>query len=382
MPSTALTLQTFGGSTLDSTATIDANSTAITTAINSANLYSTPLSDSSSVANQITCALPTGVTLNYSYGLQVVVKVANTTTSTTVLINIGGLGNKTVLLQGGAAPPVNSFLAGGVYTFTFDGAAFQVQGAVSNSLLTTNNTWLGFQYINNVVTIQPTFGVPLTLFGTLSQAALSINSGNTAANYTADIIIRRPGGTQNYLASGANIQLYDTVANASSLLQRSGAQTELWVTSSGIPWRQTMVWLDNGPTRLEAWGPVANGMVDLTPDQGSFAPTVLGFVVAPTPTLIWYRVGRQVTLYIPVIQGTSNANFFSMTIPSTIAPFANAQFVPVPLGLSSDNTVPITDCGLQVGPGGYTFYHNNSATGWTASGLKSTGGFTITYLLI
>jgi hypothetical protein len=382
MPGSALTLQSFGGSTLDSTATLDANSNAITQAVNNANLYSNPLTDISPTNNQITCNFVAGITASYAFGLTVCVKVANASTSPNVSININSLGNVPVILQGGGLPPIGTLVAGGVYVLIYDGASFQIVGAGINALLTTNNAWLGYQYINNIVTIQPVGGVPLTIYGTVAQASVAINSANTAANSASDIIIRRAGGTQNSLASGACIWFYDSVANASSLLQRSGAQTELWVMPTGSAWRQAMVWLDNGSISTESYGPVAGGMVDLTPDTGSYVPTIVGFATPPTPTVVWYRVGKQVTVYLPAISGTSNNTAFTFSLPAAIQPPSKAQFVAVPAGLSTDNTAQITDCVLYINLSTAQFYHNNSAVGWTASGNKSSGGFTFTYLLI
>lgn len=381
MPGTPLVLQTFGGSTLDSTATLDENSEAIEAALNSVNTYTTPLADTSVTANTITVQTPAGIAAAYAFGLQLVIKLANTITATVVLLNVNGQGGQTVLLQGGTAPPIGSLVAGGVYTFTYDGANFQVQGATSQSLLTTNNIWTGTNtFQQNVAITVPTAGIALTVNGAAGSPAFAINSGavNLGTGTFSDATIARANsGSANTFLAGPSLGL--TAAGASgTVLQSSGNQTEVWQYNGG--WIQRLVINSSGS--LSAYGPVTAGMVDLTPDTGSYNAAVTGFIAAPACTIIWARVGKLVTVFIPVIAGTSNQVFFGISILAAIAPPHINQFIAMPVNLTSDNSALITDALLQVGPGGFTFFHNNSAVGWTAAGFKSTGGFTFSYFLV
>lgn len=83
-------------------------------------------SDTSGTANVIVASLsPAPVSLASIVGTPLRIKVANTTTSSTVVLNLNGFGNQPVVLPGGALPPSGSILADGFIEIIWDGSAYQ-----------------------------------------------------------------------------------------------------------------------------------------------------------------------------------------------------------------------------------------------------------------
>lgn len=121
------------------------------------------------------------------------------------------------------------------------------------------------------------------------------------------------------------------------------------------------------------------GVADYEP--GTFTVTATGFSgTAPSGTARYVRIGRQVTLFVPALSGTSNSVNFTLT------------GLPVALqsGWDSNWAVWVGDNGAdQAAPGFLTMSAASSTlivsrtgtAGWTASGVKSLYETTITYLL-
>lgn len=83
--------------------------------------------DSSGAANTITVTLnPVPVSYTALLGAPIRVKLANTNTSTSVVLNVNTLGNLTVKLPNGGAPAIGSLVAGSIVTFAYDGTNAQV----------------------------------------------------------------------------------------------------------------------------------------------------------------------------------------------------------------------------------------------------------------
>lgn len=76
--------------------------------------------------------------------------------------------------------------------------------------------------------LAPSAGIGVTVNGAGASPALQINSGSNASQATADIFLTRVGSTANMVAQGPNLELQDTGATTSSLVQHSGGQTEFW----------------------------------------------------------------------------------------------------------------------------------------------------------
>ena len=123
---------------------------------------------------------------------------------------------------------------------------------------------------------------------------------------------------------------------------------------------------------VRAYGPVAAGLVDMTPDSGQFTGTLTGFSgTAPSGTCTWSRNGNQVMLVIPIMTGTSNATSMTMTgVPAAIQNPNRTQGFAVG---DIENATVLTGTfmgSLAAGSGTVTFYFNGSQTGFTASGTK------------
>lgn len=144
--------------------------------------------------------------------------------------------------------------------------------------------------------------------------------------------------------------------------------------------------LDNTNRAINGWGVTAAGMVDMSPDSGTFTITfsTTYFTVAQTGTCVWAKIGSLVTIAFPAISGTSQTttgtSFIGTGIPAVIQP-TRAQNFKVPF--NTDNGVN-GDGGCQItAAGALNLYKgtNQTLTSWTASGTKAVAAFSVTYLL-
>lgn len=104
---------------------LDNNFSSVSAGLLSANTFSNYIPDTGAVNAYIAVVtLPQTATL--SSGLQVQVKITNTNTGASTL-NVGATGVKTVLNADGSALTAGQLVAGGVYTFIYDGTNYQLQ---------------------------------------------------------------------------------------------------------------------------------------------------------------------------------------------------------------------------------------------------------------
>ena len=137
---------------------------------------------------------------------------------------------------------------------------------------------------------------------------------------------------------------------------------------------------------VEAYGPTAAALVDMTPDSGTFTVTATGMTTSPTGTATWSRIGKIVLLYLPLVTGTSNANTFTFTgLPAAIQPATLTQQIAAPTDTFEDATALLTfnaSILITAGSGTITFLKNGSTTSWTTSGTKGLDAtITFAYLL-
>jgi hypothetical protein len=372
-----LNLTAFAGSSPPwNLASLDADIAALQACVNDLGTYSNPLADGGTV-NAIVVTTATGLTATYEFGLLLYVKIANTTTSTAVTIDLDALGTVTVLLPNGSAPPVGAFVANGVYGFIYDGTNFQAQTASVSSLLASNNTWTGAN------TFTPGSGVAITINGVASTICEQINSAN-GSSATADLVVARTSvGIANALSAGANIALGSTVNNGTSL-QNSGGQTELWQANGGI-WQQYLRISSTGA--LGYYGPAAGSIVDLTPDSNGFPLTPTGVSAGGPYTCSWYRVGKLVMLAITNTNTvcTSNSTSFTATgLPAELQPATLTQHVGIPIEFLNGGAFQAAEAVIAPGSGTVTFWVAGGATNWVSSSTKGIpNGITIVlpYLL-
>jgi hypothetical protein len=118
-----------------------------------------------------------------------------------------------------------------------------------------------------------------------------------------------------------------------------------------------------------------------TYEEGTFAVTATGFSgTAPSGTAWYVRVGKQVTLTLPHIEGTSNATTFTLTgLPTLLVPAANF-FVSL---MVADNSVYQSFSGTMrfaAGSAVITIVKDSGGAPWTASGIKVVVETSVAYI--
>lgn len=204
---------------------------------------------------------------------------------------------------------------------------------------------------------------------------VAITAANAVASATAGGTVTITAG--NGATSGAGGQVI--ISGGTS---PTGTRGAIKIMSGGV---STFVVTGNvtGIT-VEGYGPTAGGLVDMTPDSGSFTFTATGMSTTPTGTGFWVRLGNMVLLLLPAITGTSNANTFTYTgLPAEIQA---ARPITCPLvedyvenGGAVVNTAAAV---LTSGSGTVRFDLGGSSTGWgstLAKGLET--AMMIAYLL-
>jgi hypothetical protein len=121
-----------------------------------------------------------------------------------------------------------------------------------------------------------------------------------------------------------------------------------------------------------------------TYDEGSFVGTPTGFSGATTPatiTVYYTLIGKQVTLRIAALSGTSNATSFTITgLPTALIPARDQDTV---LPVYRDNGTLASPGFCRVTAAGLIELGTVLFGAWTNSGTKAIGGagFVITYTL-
>lgn len=143
-----------------------------------------------------------------------------------------------------------------------------------------------------------------------------------------------------------------------------GSLSKLWRNIYGQYFQATS-------TGIQGFGATASALVDMTPDTGTFTVTLTGCTTAPTGTATWARVGKLVTLVLPAISATSNANTFTLTgLPSEIQPTATTQYTQIPHALNNSTLQTNTSVQVSAGSGTITFDTLPNGGGWITSGTK------------
>lgn len=120
---------------------------------------------------------------------------------------------------------------------------------------------------------------------------------------------------------------------------------------------------------------VVGAMVGLV--KGSFTATLTGCTTSPTGTVEYSIAGDVVTLYIPVITGTSNTTAATLTgFPAEIRPISARSL----LGTTSDNSTSVISR-MSLGTDGTLTLLNGVSATFTGSGTKGINGTTFSYKL-
>ena len=150
-----------------------------------------------------------------------------------------------------------SLTANGAVTLTSAGTA-SAYNTVGASLLVSGGVGIaGAVYTNSTATFASTLTVSAngaSITGAASTTAVSITansaaginiSGNTSSNVLGDINVNRSGSAQAGIGQGANLQLNNTTANTSLMIQEYQGGLSIWSAISGT-WSQRITMLPSG----------------------------------------------------------------------------------------------------------------------------------------
>ena len=157
------------------------------------------VADTSSTVNTITAALSPTLTA-YVAGLPMRIKLANTNTSATVVINVNGVGNLNVITPGGGAPAIGSLAAGTIATFTYDGTNAQVSSGLASVTSTGAQVYLGSSGgTANVQTFTPSPSISTYTTGSVEYVGIAsyTNTGSMTVNISGIGAVNVYKETQN-----------------------------------------------------------------------------------------------------------------------------------------------------------------------------------------
>jgi hypothetical protein len=225
--------------------------------------------------------------------------------------------------------------------------------------------------------------------GITTSNVLSIPTDWSASWFKGFVANYLKGADVRNAIAGSGISISGTIASPYATISAggSGAPFLAPVIVKTTPGGVTVFEVFNSTTDpvIEAYGPTAAGLIDITPDTGTFTGTLTGFSgTAPTVACRWRKIGPMVILVInvtaAVATGTSNATSFTMTgLPSIIQPATEIPNFPITFAFNNSALVT-TDTWGQINPGSgtVTFYlSSTSASSWTAAGTKGLEGSTV-----
>lgn len=197
----------------------------------------------------------------------------------------------------------------------------------------------------------------IVVTGNIASPYATISIGGTGpVTFTFPVTISAPAGTVGLTINGASGQ--------DALDVSVGGVAHFKVTS----------------TAIQGYGPTAAGLVDMTPDTGTFTGTLTGCTTSPTATMTWTRVGKLCLLYLNgALTGTSSATTMTMTgLPAEIQPATLTQYCPTYVENNSAYVMGV--CAVSAS-GTITFYAGVPGTAFTNAGTKGLANTTVAYLL-
>lgn len=137
------------------------------------------------------------------------------------------------------------------------------------------------------------------------------------------------------------------------------------------------VLLTSADVTLKTW----DLAVDVFETTGTYTGTITGCTTSPTGTVRWVKYGEAVTLFIPIITGTSNTTACTLTgMPVTIRPARNQGYQQAML---QDNSGLIRGHAQVLTSGVIEFRDETfSSTGFVNSGTKGSDEINLTYTLL
>jgi hypothetical protein len=289
-------------------------------------------------------------------GLRVSVNIANANTGASTF-QYNGLAAKSLYFPGGSALSGGVLVAGGIYSFEYDGTGWQVKGASATAAnqgetaaeLAAGVTPTNYQY-------SPWRGEDIRRFGAV--AGSDISSILTSMNAIGSAIYIPPGtwpinsNTTVTVPLNVDYGAILTPANGVALTINASVTAglyQIFSTASGgtivgkikAPFYPVEWWGATGNGRGSSTGAITNGTTTLTDTNGTFTAADVGKTIILVPP--------QYTTYSPLITtivGYTSAT--SVTLNAQLA-WASGAFTGVDYYYGTDDTVAIKAANATVG---------------------------------
>lgn len=315
-------------------------------------------------------------------------------------------GTATTFMRSDAAQALSQAIAPtwtGNHVFNGSGTPITINGGVNQlGLVVNGNTNTSLHYLAEFLTGQGagfSHGVLIQAATNASDIALNVLSANGTSTFLqlkgdgsgalGSFMSWSPGGQVNINGpnGAAALSLLGFSGGFCSLLIKGGrASTKSWeliaeLTSSGTfdiysdSDGFSLLRLNAGLVSpvVQAYGPSAAGLVDMTPDHGTFAVTVFGLTTALTGTATWARNGNIVSLLLPntTTANTSGGGGVGFTgLPAQLQP-SGQRFVP---GLYVNYNGGLQFYTMRIANSGTMFLASQGGTG--SQTFASGSGFT------
>jgi hypothetical protein len=412
---------------------LDGNFSPLATTINTLATFANYYADTGAVNALVVTTVGSQV-FALAAGVFLDVAVANTTTNTTPTLNVNATGAKTIVNSDGSAVLAGAMVANGIYRFGYDGANYRLQNPsamkfssltvgppVSGVGLTITGAAGSYAALINSASSGTENGLQIRAGAAIGDAAFTITNqaftstffqifgdasgglGQVSANHNlswnaaGNFSISAPASGTAFTIAGGGISVTGTSALA-ALTATTGVftglvQAQLGLTVTGAAFTSRGI-SDSATTNLltltaggaiQGFGPVAAGLVDMTPDTSTYTGTLTGCTTSPTTSVRWVRNGNQVTITLGALTATSNANTMTITgMPAGIRPTGNQGCALPSSAMENNGVVDGVSYDVAVFPSGVlTFARSGNTTGFTASNTKGVvGTITFTYELI
>lgn len=279
----------------------------------------------------------------YADGIVIYWLPAHTNTGAST-INVNGLGPVPITNQDGSALYLGQLQANQVALIVYQSTGFKlVATAVLPSINTENGNYtFVLNDANNIV--QNSTNDVLTIYTIPTNAAVPFPLATSI-----EIIASGDAGVEIVPDVGVTFYPFGT-AEAGSVGVSGHASTRITKVATNL-------WVQSAPSNIA-----------LT--TGIFSPTWFGFSAPPSGQLLWYKLGRLVTMYtLSGLLGTSNDTAMEITnLPIEITP--TSLRVPI---IVTDNGANATGMLGKTGLSTLQFYKGTappSTTGFTNSGSK------------
>lgn len=312
-----------------------------------------------------------------------ITNIAANPTGTVGLSTVNGSAS-TYLRSDGAPPLSQAITPTWTNSHTFSAVTLFANGsAAAPSIALTNSSTTGL-YRNAADDLG---------FATAGTARMNLNSGGTlqilraqsAGPVTSALFLNSNVPAIGFREADASADNgdWDVLINGEQLCLRA-VNDAASVGTNALCIDRTGTTIDT--INLSATNLQHNG-VSIGGTTGTFTATATGCTTSPTGTATWAKSGNNVVLNLPHITCTSNVATFTYTgMSAAIQPSTVTQFVAIPQGVTTCNSVAQTTAAavITAGSGTITFTIGGSGSGWCTSGTKgfsaaAGSSFTVAY---